>query len=83
MPNGPKAPNSGPSSSGRQRGYRMPVAPPAQETRFQRRTSFSSGMRPSSRGASDDLRLHPQRPASASACQNGLPRDPPRTRSTA
>src|SRR4051812_29995609 len=83
MPNAPKAPNKGPSSRGLHRGYWIPVAPPAQETRFHNRTSVSSGMRPSSRGLLITCGCIHNGPASASACQNGLPLAPPRTRSTA
>ena len=83
MAKGPNAPKSGPSSSGRQRQYNNPFAPPAHETRFQMRTSSASGIRPSSFGRPITCGCIQSGPPSASACQNGLPRAPARTRSIA
>ena len=50
----------------------MPVAPPANEIRFQRRTSSGSVMRPSSRGRPVTWGCIQSGPACASACQNGF-----------
>ena len=54
----------------------MPVAPPASEIRFHRRTSSGSVIRPSSRGRPGTWGCIHSGPACASACQNSL-RGPP------
>ncbi len=50
----------------------MPVAPPASEVRFHRRTSSGSVIRPSSRGRPGTWGCIHSGPACASACQNSL-----------